>query len=206
MKQRIAIAIIAFALALGIAGPGRAMAEDGSASAFVERLAAQVLGAVGNPNLDSAERIAVLQNLLERDFDLTLLGRFALGSHWDAATPAQRREYLDAFIPYVLATYAVLLDEFDGESFAIVDEEPSGAQAFVVTARIERIEGAALETAWRVRRVGSGYQVIDVIFEGMSVALTQRSQFASVVRRDGLDGLIQALRDRAGQRSASASS
>lgn len=206
MKQRILVAFVVFAFALGITAPGRAMADDDGAAAFVERVATQILGAVGDPSIDTDARAEILQGLLERDFDLALLGRFALGPHWDDATPAQRRAYLDAFVPYVLSTYAVLLDEFDGKSFAVVGEKPSGARAFVVTARIERVEGPAMQTAWRVRRVGDGFQVIDVVFDGMSVALTQRSQFASVVRRDGLEGLIQALRDHAGHHAARASS
>ena len=58
---------------------------------------------------------------------------------------------------------------------------------------------------WHVRKIDGRYRVIDIMVEGVSMAVTQRSEFASVARRDGLDGLLAILRARTANTSAIAS-
>ena len=76
-----------------------------------------------------------------------------------------------------------------------------GAQQFadsdaLVETEIKRPDGAPLKAAWRVRDINGHLKIIDVVVEGVSMALTQRQEFASVIQHSGLDGLISDLRNR----------
>ena len=64
----------------------------------------------------------------------------------------------------------------------------------VVVTEISRPSGPPLVAGWRVRGGAGTYKILDVIVEGVSMLATQRSEFASVVRSQGVDGLIEVLR------------
>jgi phospholipid transport system substrate-binding protein len=98
------------------------------------------------------------------------------------------------FGEYVLKTYSVRLGRYAGATMTILSERPAGAKDVVVSTRIVRPSGAPIATEWRVRTTGGRYRVIDIMVEGVSMVVTQRSEFAAVIRRYRLQGLIEVLR------------
>jgi phospholipid transport system substrate-binding protein len=78
----------------------------------------------------------------------------------------------------------------------IISERPAGTKDVVVSTRILRPSGPPIDADWRVRTTGERYRIIDVMVEGVSMVITQRSEFAAVVQRHGLQGLIEVLRAR----------
>ena len=86
----------------------------------------------------------------------------------------------------------------------VVSEQAAGGKDIVVHTRIDRPSGPPIEAHWRVRGKGSTQRIIDVMVEGISMAVTQRAEFKSVVRRHGLDGLIQILDATSSKLSATA--
>ena len=72
---------------------------------------------------------------------------------------------------------------------------PVGSQDVLVETSVEGSNGAA-NPIWRVRAEAGAYKIIDVSIEGVSLALTQRQEFAAVISRQGLDGLLDMLREK----------
>ena len=142
------------------------------------------------------ERQKQLQALLRQGVDFRFIGRFALGRHWRKATPAQRASYLERFTDRAVKTYAARLASQRQAGFSISGVRPAGKRDVLVQSRITSLAGG-LEVDWRVRQRQGSYRVIDVVIAGVSMALTQRSEFATVIRRDGIEGLIAALGDQA---------
>ncbi len=76
----------------------------------------------------------------------------------------------------------------------MVSERPTGAKDVVVSTRIDRPSGPPIAAEWRVRATDNRLRIIDVSVEGVSMVVTQRSEFASVIQRNGVEGLIEVLR------------
>ncbi|MDA0652579.1 MAG: ABC transporter substrate-binding protein, partial [Proteobacteria bacterium] len=72
----------------------------------------------------------------------------------------------------------------------------------LVNTRVERPSGPPINITWRVRSRDQSRQIVDIMVEGISLALTQRQQFASVVSQHGLQGLLETLRARTTKASA----
>ncbi len=70
-----------------------------------------------------------------------------------------------------------------------------GESDFLVQTSIAR-DGDTANAVWRVRAQGGEYRIIDVLIDGISLTLTQRSEFASVIGREGFDGMLAVLRAR----------
>jgi phospholipid transport system substrate-binding protein len=188
-------------LALGVVAPLQAAEVRTSpeqASKFIQDLGKQAVGLLAaRPDGNSRDLQMQLRELIRQAFDLDLISRFALGASWATATPAQRLEYQRLFAAWMADSYARRLGADKAGSLTVIDGRPDvdSADALVRT-RINRSDAPAIETDLRVRDSEGGMKIIDVTMGGVSLDVTQRDQFASVIKRKGLDGLISELRAR----------
>lgn len=158
------------------------------------------------PTLGQSGRYARLAPIVQRVFDIPLMARLAVGSPWTTFTPTQQQEVTQAFAHYVTATYADRFDSYSGEQLQVTGERPYGAQV-IVTTRIVKSNGEPVTINYLMRDNGGTWQVADVYVDGtISQLATQRSEFYSILRREGVTGLITALNRKVDllQRSASA--
>lgn len=195
MKLR-ALLVIALVSGLLLVAPQRSWATNPDAAAgLIQALGDRALSTLQQANLSLTEREAAFGDILREGFDLHLIARFVLGKYWKQASPDQRNDYLRAFSDYVILTYARRLGGFSGQSFAITGTKVSGEKKDVlVGTRIDRPNAAPIQAAWRVREIDGMHRIIDVMVEGVSMAVTQRQEFSSIARRNGIEGLVQILR------------
>ncbi len=181
--------------------PGPALAaanraEVDGAAQFMRWLAGQAIAVLQANSGSLEQRESAFRRLLAQGFDVGFIGRFALGRHWRGASAQQQRDYLQLFSEYLLATYSRRLGGYAGERFDVSGAKAKGKRDILVATRIQRPGGQAIHADWRVRVIDDHYKIIDVAVEGVSMAITQRAEFAAVVKSHGLDGLLQALRAR----------
>jgi phospholipid transport system substrate-binding protein len=183
-------------LFLGTTTLTRAQTPSEEAARFVQKLGNEAVGIVGTHRvLTSEKRQAALRDLIERGFNLRLTSQFVLGKYWQRATPEQRAEFQDLFTQYLVNSYARHLGSVRAETLTIVASHAVGEKDVLVETSIESTDGIA-KPVWRVRSQEGQYKIIDVSVDGVSLALTQRREFASVANREGLDGLLKMLREK----------
>ncbi len=188
------VSFLFLALTLGAAGPLGAQTSPQEAAEFVRTLGNEA-GALQSAAKAQApeKRKAALRDLVRRGFNLELTSQFVLGKYWNRATAQQRAEFQDLFTEYLLNRYARHLGAYRAETLSVVASHPVGDKD--VQTSIEGVEGAA-NPVWRVRAQDGQYKIIEVSIEGVSLALTQRREFAAVINRKGLDGLLDMLREK----------
>ena len=203
LRQLIMTCVIAVFSALPIQA---AKATDQAlATELIQTLGDRAFSTLQNSAMSLEEREAEFASILREGFDLNLIARFVLGKYWRQASDEQRDDYVRAFSDFVIITYARRLGGFSGQSFAITGSKHSGEKKDVlVGTKIERPGAPPIQAAWRVRAIDGKARIIDVVVEGVSMAVTQRQEFAAVARRSGIDGLVQVLRAQT-QRMAAAS-
>ena len=204
------LVIAAACAVLVVAGAGTAQTAQVEPGAFVQALGDKTIDVIKEPESRPDERKRHVRELLSENFDLDTIGRFVLGRHWRAATPAQRREYATLFRTLILETYALRLESFRKTIFARFGDD-AGEVLEALRVRILRVQRvnerdslvttelgipghAPLHVAYRVRADNGALKVVDVIEEGLSLLVTRRSEFAAVVKRHGVAGLLDRLR------------
>jgi phospholipid transport system substrate-binding protein len=107
---------------------------------------------------------------------------------------------MKALEDYIVRIYSQRFNEYSGEQFKVLKTTPQGEEAFVNSQIIRPSGGPPVKVDWRLKKEGSGYKIVDVIIEGISMVTTQRDEFSAVIQRNGgqLDGLTKALREKAG--------
>jgi phospholipid transport system substrate-binding protein len=179
--------------------PARAesLSDAKDPAVFIDLLGQEAIQSLTAPDLTSQERRARFRELLHRSFNVPGIARFVLGHYWNEATEEERCEYLKLFEELIVTTYADRFSEYKGEKFAIakvVQDRPNYATVHTL---VDRPSAEDVRVDWRLRQEGDGsWRVIDLVVEGVSMSITQRSEFASVIQSNGgkVRGLIESLR------------
>ena len=196
-RRRLALAML---LTRPLAARAQAPADPVAAATFV-RQAGVDLAAVVSGASTPAEKQARLEPYLERVVDEEGVARFCLGRYWLAATPEQRAEYLRLFHLVLLRGVVNRLGDYQAGSVKVTVntpvEKPDGTYVPTV---VERSGNKPVNITWLVTGVGTGLHIADVLAEGMSLRVTQRSDYASFMAKNGgnVDALLAALRKQVG--------
>jgi phospholipid transport system substrate-binding protein len=149
------------------------------------------------PTLGQSGRYARLAPVVDRVFDVSLMTRLAIGPSWATLPPAQQQRLIEAFRHYIAATYADRFDSYSGEQLQVTGEQPYNADVIVQT-KIVKPDGEATTLNYLMRQNQGSWQISDVYLDGtISQVAVQRSEFNSILRREGVDGLVMALNRKA---------
>ena len=199
MIRRRAFLILSATLltAMALSGPVRA----GDAEEFIRNTGERAFESLGT-NIDDGERAKRFRKLLTDTFDLRTIGRFVLGRYWRRASTDQRGEYIKLFEEFIVQAYSHRFKDLSGKEFRVGKMRDLNARDKLVLSEILLAPGKPpIRVNWRVRGPYRGYRVVDVTVEGVSMSVTQRDEFAAVIRRNGgkVEGLLTALRQKTGK-------
>jgi phospholipid transport system substrate-binding protein len=133
---------------------------------------------------------------------MPLIARLVLGQPYRQLSAQERSQYSELFEEFVLRTYSARLSSYAGERLEVARAVPATGDDFMVGSRITRPGAEPLLVDWRVRGEDGGFKIVDVIVAGVSMVVTQRSEFQSIVQSQGFKGLISTLRTRIERGSA----
>lgn len=158
------------------------------AEVFISALGDDAIETLKTTNGDQDARHTEFARILNKNFDMDSIGRFALGRYWTVATPTEQKEYIKLFKTMVIDVYTQRFSEYSNQEFMVTGSKPAGARDVVVNSVIKG-SGQPIKVDWRIRN----NKVIDVIVEGVSMSVTQRNDFAAIIQRNG--GQVSALID-----------
>lgn len=161
---------------------------------FVQDMGDQAIGFLSDDALSIEKKAQSFRRLLKSKFDLRTIGRFALGRYWRVANAEQQREYQALFEDLIVRVYSNRFNNYNGQNFVVDTARFDGKKDTLVTSYIVPDNGGAkVRVDWRVRYKDGSYSIVDVVVEGVSMAVNQRSDFSSIIQRNGGD--INALID-----------
>lgn len=192
------VSVLAFA-ALAVAAPARAGDANPAASAFMQSMGAQAIKELTDPAVPQPERETRFRTLLDEHFDMAAISKFVLGRYWRSATEEQRNDFQRLFEDFLVTSYSARFGEYRGQGFNVSGSDSDNG-AVIVHSIIDMPSSEDIRVDWRLRPADGNFHIVDIIVEGVSMAVTQRSEFASVIQsRGGVDGLLEALRAKTAQ-------
>jgi phospholipid transport system substrate-binding protein len=143
--------------------------------------------------LGQSGRYARLAPVVDRTFDILFMTRLGIGPSWRTLTPTQQQQLVAAFAHYIGATYADRFDTYSGEQLQITGERPNGTDVMVQT-KIVKSNGEATRLDYLMRQDQGSWRISDVYLDGsISQLAVHRTEFHSILQREGVDGLVMAL-------------
>jgi phospholipid transport system substrate-binding protein len=190
------VAVLALGL-FGAATPVSAaepLADD--AVAYMKDLSQRALDLLTVADIPEEERESRFRALFRESIDVPTTAKFVLGRYWRTASDDQRQRFTKLFEDFVVIVYLKHFRDYTGEKLEVfggrVNEKGNGA---IVDSEIILTEGPPIRVSWAVQRQDGGLRIVDIIAEGVSLAITHRSEFGAVIRANGgkVDALINAL-------------
>jgi phospholipid transport system substrate-binding protein len=184
-----------FLLFLFIAAPLESVHADDkriAAETFVANLGASAIALVTDKSVVGETRREKFRKLLNHHVDLNWIGQFVLGRNWHRATLEQRKIYLKLFEESIVFTYTSQFDDFSGQKFEVTGNGKNGRFTLVNSKIIDpsNPRNNAL-IVWRLIEDSGKLKIVDVVIEGISMSITKRNEYASIIERNG--GKIEPL-------------
>ena len=147
--------------------------------------------------LGQSGRFTQLAPVIRRSFDIASMARLSVGSSWAGLSEAQRQQVTESFGRYISAIYADRFDSYDGQKLEVTSEQPAPS-GVIVKSQIIKANGEPVKVDYMMRRNGESWLISDIYLDGaISEVATRRSEFASILKNEGIDGLIAALNRKA---------
>ena len=147
--------------------------------------------------LGQSGRFTQLEPVIRRTFDIPSMARLSVGPSWATLTGVQRQQVTESFGRYISAIYADRFDSYDGQKLQVIGEQPAVA-GIMVRSQIVKANGEPVNVDYMMRRDGDSWLISDIYLDGaISEVATRRSEFAAILKSQGIDGLIAALNRKA---------
>ena len=174
-------------------------AAPASGSDTVQGLYDTLLSTMKNGRtLGQSGRFVQLEPVVRRTFDIASMARLSVGpSSWATMSEAQRQQITESYGRYISAIYAERFDSYAGQKLQVTDEQPAAA-GVMVRSQIVKANGEPVKVDYLMRKNGDAWLISDIYLDGaISEVATRRSEFAAILRNEGIDGLIAALNRKA---------
>ncbi len=187
------------ALSIVVAAPVGARATElpDEPAAFIQAVATHAIENILTPEISQQERIDRFEALLESAFDLEAVGRFVVGRAWRSASDQERADFLRLFKEFNVYNWGSRFDEYGGQQLLVRNVVPDEDKGHFIETAIGAAEGNPFLVTWRVRQRAEGLRIVDLSVEGIWMSQTWRSEYASVLKKEGsMAGLNAVLEER----------
>ncbi len=166
--------------------------REKAAAAFIEDLAEETISIL-KKDLSDDELQAAMTTLIEENVAIERIGRVVAGQYMRRMTPAQRVAYDEMYREWVVATVVSRFKGYAGVGWVLRNTFSRKKDIVVRTLITDPQTDETVNCDWRVRELKGKFQILDVAVAGLSMAATQKSEFTTILRRDGIDGLLAQL-------------
>lgn len=169
--------------------------EKNSAQATVYDLQQSLLQAMRTgEQMAYSERVDFLTDVVDRTHDIDLIIKTILGATlWHTMGAAQQELIVETFRKLSIATYAGQFDQYNGEQFKFIEQRdlPRGQQ--LIRSQLIKGDGDTVNFDYVLHRPSEHWLIINILFDGVSDLAIKRSEYRSIMQRDGFEALIDML-------------
>jgi phospholipid transport system substrate-binding protein len=178
-------------LLAGLVVPSQAQDRVKEVRQLLEQRDREIKALLGDKTTLSDQQREQLKTVVNEGIDFELMGREALGAHWNALNAAQRKEFVDVFSRIVRDQSLSNLDIYRTR-VAYGEITITDGQARAVTTTVYKDVPA--EVVYLLRETDGTWRVNDIILDNVSTADGYARSFQSVIRKRGFDSLMASLR------------
>jgi phospholipid transport system substrate-binding protein len=162
---------------------------------FIEELNTKAVS-LSSATLLPEERNQRFRMLLKKNFDIPRIARFATGRYWRKFAPEQKAEFIQLFEEIIITKYSKLFSAYAGFQFVVIKEQENSKYA-MVTSELRPGNEKSIVLVWQILVKNGQQKVVDIRVEGVSMAITQREEYTSILSNNKIDieALFKAMRN-----------
>jgi phospholipid transport system substrate-binding protein len=175
-----------------------AQTESGAtAKQVVDTFQTELIAVMKNgKQLGFAGRYDKLYDPVLNSHDLTKIARIVVGKEWEKLSEAQQQKLVDIFIRLSVASYAHNFKDYSGESFVFDSEEETTRGGVVVHSHLIIPDDKPVKFDYMLKEKGNSWRIINIIANGVSDLALKRSEYTTILQREGFDALIAKINEK----------
>ncbi len=150
---------------------------------FVKGLTDDIITNVLETKDSREEKMVLFKKEFQGALDLKAIGQFVSGVYWKRATPAEREAFITAFMDFTTKTWADRFDMYEGQKIVFTGTRDANRGQLYVDSQIQN--NPPVEVIWRLREKDNSYKIIDIIVEGVSMAMSYRNEYTAFLQKNG---------------------
>jgi phospholipid transport system substrate-binding protein len=167
---------------------------ENNAEAFVLKLTNEAKIIFNDKSLSKDSRLKKLNDLSSKYLDIDALAGYTLGDYREKATSSERENFNKLFREYFIKNMSSKLNDFADQDLKIIDSKKINENNIIVSTKIfSKKDAQEIAVDWRIFTKDSKLLARDLVVEGLSLARTQKEEFASIIASKGFVGVISAL-------------
>ena len=167
---------------------------ESNAEAFVLKLTDEAKIIFNDKSLNKDSRIKKLNDLSLKYLDLDALAGYTLGDYREKATNSEKENFNKLFREYFIKNMSSKLNDFADQDLKIIDSKRINENNIIVSTKIfSKKDAQEITVEWRIYIKDTKLFARDLVVEGLSLARTQKEEFASIIASKGFSGVISAL-------------
>jgi phospholipid transport system substrate-binding protein len=156
---------------------------------FINELVNDAIVKLSDKNLKQEEKVAFIEKMALENVDVKALGLYTLGELRKSAGDSEISNYQKSFQKYFLKSLTSRLTDYSSSKFETLGEDKKSPNYTIVNSKVSpRDSGPEIKIDWRVYTSNPDKPLIrDLIVEGLSLARTQKEEFASILSSNNND-------------------
>ena len=158
-------------------------AYSSSPKDFINELVNDAITTLADKNLNEDQKKTFIKEIALENVDINALALYTLGKLRKSADKSDISNYQKSFEKYFLKSLTSRLSDYSSSKFEIIDEDKKSSNYTIINTKIIPSDGAPeIKIDWRVYTKNPEKPLIrDLIVEGLSLARTQKEEFASIL-------------------------
>lgn len=187
--------IIALVLGLFLITKPAVSATDPAVD-FVSQLANEMISDVLATEKPMTEKLDLFRSKFQNALDLKYIGQFVTGVYWRKASETDKKAFLDAFMEFTTKSWADKFNMYTGQTIVFKGTRNAQKGQLFVDSVVQNEPPA--EVIWRIREKDGTYKIVDIIVEGVSMAMSYRNEYSAYLQANGgsLKKLTQTLKEK----------
>ena len=156
---------------------------------FIEELVGDAIKTLSDKSLSNEEKNKFIAKIATENIDIKALGLYTLGKIRKDLDENKLNEYQGLFKKYFLKSLTSRLTDYSSQKFEVIDSEQKSSNYTIVNSKIVPIDNSPeIKIDWRIYTKNPEKPLIrDLIVEGLSLARTQKEEFASILSSNNND-------------------
>jgi phospholipid transport system substrate-binding protein len=198
MGNKILNMVILAGLCMAGANPLYAQEQSKStAGKIVDKFQEELVDVMKNgKKLGYSGRYDKLKDAVTNSHDLPKIARIVVGKEWEKLTEPQQKQLVDVFSRLSIASYAHNFKDYSGESFSFDNEEETKQGGIVIHTHLTVPDDKPVKFDYMLKEKGDSWRIINIIANGVSDLALKRSEYTTILQREGFDALIAKINEK----------
>jgi len=165
------------------------LAYSSNPKEFVNELVSEAINKLSDKNLDKEQKSSFIENVALENVDINALGLYTLGELRKSSSKSEIESFQKSFEKYFLKSLTSRLTDYSSSKFEILGSDKKSTNYTIVNSKVIPADGGPeIKIDWRIYTKNPDKPLIrDLIVEGLSLARTQKEEFASILNSNDND-------------------